>query len=128
IDPPVSEPMLAHASPAATAAALPPEEPPGTRLVSQGLRVVLNALFSVELPIANSSRFVLPRITAPACSSFWTTVASYGARKFSSIFDEQVVRPYVVQRLSFSAIGTPASGPVVFPASTAFACSIARSA
>ena len=46
--------------PAATAAALPPDEPPGTRVVSQGLRVGPKAEFSVEEPIANSSRLVLP--------------------------------------------------------------------
>ena len=40
-------------------------------------------------------------------------------------FDEHVVVPKVVQRLSFRAIGTPASGPLRFPWSTAFACIIA---
>src|SRR5437660_5670114 len=111
IEPPVSVPSAIAHRPAATAAALPPDEPPGTRVVSHGLRVVLKALFSVEEPIANSSRFVLPMMTAPASSSFFTTVASYGERNSASIFDEQVVTPNVVQRLSFSAIGTPASGP-----------------
>ena len=48
---------------AATAAAEPPEEPPGTRAGSHGLRVGLNALCSVDEPIANSSMFVLPTIT-----------------------------------------------------------------
>src|SRR5204863_1112275 len=111
-----------------TAAAEPPDDPPGTRSVSQGFRVIRNALFSVELPIANSSRLVLPMMIAPASSSLFTTVASYGARKFSSIFDEQVVVPKLVQRLSFRAIGTPASGPHRFPSSTAFACARAMSA
>jgi hypothetical protein len=55
--------------------------------------VGLNALFSVELPIANSSRLVFPRMTAPASSSFFTTVASYGERKFASMREEQVVSP-----------------------------------
>jgi hypothetical protein len=54
------------AKPAATAAALPPLLPPGTRLVSCGLRVGPNAEFSVLLPIANSSRLVLPTTMAPA--------------------------------------------------------------
>jgi hypothetical protein len=74
--PPVSEPIDATHIPPASAAALPPELPPGIRSVSHGLRVTRNALFSVELPIANSSRFVFPMITAPAASSFWMTVAS----------------------------------------------------
>src|ERR1700678_1133371 len=38
IDPPVSEPSVATARLAATAAAEPPLEPPGTRSVSTGLR------------------------------------------------------------------------------------------
>src|SRR5258707_15867157 len=114
MDPPVSEPMLAQHIPAASAAALPPLLPPGTLVVSQGLRLVLKALFSVELPIANSSRLVFPRKTAPAASSFLTTVASYGARKFSSMREEQVVVPKDVQRLSLSAMGTPARGPERF--------------
>lgn len=40
-EPPVSEPRASGTSQEATAAALPPEEPPGTRLVSQGFFVVL---------------------------------------------------------------------------------------
>jgi hypothetical protein len=36
IEPPVSVPVAAGASRAATATALPPEEPPGMRLLSQG--------------------------------------------------------------------------------------------
>ena len=37
IEPPVSVPVAAGAKRAATAAALPPDEPPGMRVVSQGL-------------------------------------------------------------------------------------------
>ena len=37
IDPPVSVPIAQGARPPATAAAEPPEEPPGTRARSQGL-------------------------------------------------------------------------------------------
>ena len=37
IEPPVSVPSAHGASPAATAAALPPDEPPGTRVRSHGL-------------------------------------------------------------------------------------------
>ena len=62
--------------PAATDAADPPDDPPGTRLKSHGLWVVPYAEFSVEEPMANSSRFVLPTITAPPLRSLVTTVAS----------------------------------------------------
>ncbi len=60
---------------AATAAAEPPEEPPGTRSRSHGLRVWPVALFSVDEPMANSSMLVLPRMTAPASWSLRTAVA-----------------------------------------------------
>ena len=78
MEPPVSEPILAHASPAATAAAEPPDEPPGTREVSQGLRAGRKAEFSFDEPMANSSRFDLPTTIAPAEISRAAAVASYG--------------------------------------------------
>src|SRR3954469_10537612 len=115
IDPPVSEPRPRAAIPDATAAALPPLEPPGTRLGSCGLRVGPNAEFSVELPMANSSRLVLPTNTAPAAARRSTTVASYGGRHPSRIRDEQVVAMPLLHRLSFSATGTPARAPVRSP-------------
>ena len=80
IEPPVSEPSAASQNRAATAAALPPELPPGTREVSHGLRVAPNALFSVDEPIANSSRFVFPMKIAPAAARRSITVASNGER------------------------------------------------
>ena len=46
------------------------------RDVSHGLRVIWNAEFSVELPMANSSMFSRPNTTAPAAFSFSITVAS----------------------------------------------------
>ena len=76
MDPPVSEPSASEAKPAATAAADPPLDPPGTRLVSWGLRVGPKAEFSVDEPMANSSRLVLPTTTAPAALRRCTTVAS----------------------------------------------------
>ena len=76
IDPPVSVPSASGARPAATAAAEPPDEPPGTRVSSQGLSVGPYALFSVDEPIANSSMFVLPKRMAPACLRRLMTVAS----------------------------------------------------
>ena len=75
IDPPVSEPREIVTSPAATAAAEPPEEPPGTRSVSHGLAVGWKAEDSVEEPKANSSMLVLPTGVAPASSMRWTQVA-----------------------------------------------------
>src|SRR3954452_11160680 len=49
-EPPVSEPSAIGTSPAATAAAEPPDEPPGTRRTSTGFRAGPYALFSVDDP------------------------------------------------------------------------------
>ena len=65
----MSLPRASAAKPAATAAALPPDDPPGTRLRSRGLRVGPKAEFSVDEPMANSSMLVLPMKTAPAAAS-----------------------------------------------------------
>src|SRR5438309_586528 len=118
IDPPVSDPNASGAIADATAAALPPLDPPGTRLGSRGLRVGPKAEFSVELPMANSSRFVLPIGTPPAATIRDTTVASYGGSQPSRIFDEHVVGTPRVHKLSFNATGTPASGPGSSPLAT----------
>src|SRR3954470_106121 len=77
-DPPVSDPSAMFTMPAATAAADPPDEPPGTRVGSIGLRAGPNALFSVDDPIANSSMFDFATMTAPASRSRATAVASNG--------------------------------------------------
>ena len=48
IEPPVSVPSVPAHRQAATAAADPPDEPPGTRSSAQGLRTGLKALFSLN--------------------------------------------------------------------------------
>ena len=73
-------PVAAGARPAATAAALPPDEPPGTRAVSQGLVTAPKAEFSLAEPMANSSQLSLPNVTMPAERRRCTTVASNGER------------------------------------------------
>jgi hypothetical protein len=77
-EPPVSDPRAAGTTPAATSAADPPDEPPGTRSGSIGCRTRPKAECSVDDPIANSSRFVFAAINAPAARSRVTTVASNG--------------------------------------------------
>ena len=76
IEPPVSEPSPQGARPAETAAAVPPPEPPGTRVGSQGLCEGPKAEFSVDEPIANSSVFVFPISGRPAALQRAATVAS----------------------------------------------------
>ncbi len=78
MEPPVSEPSASGTIRAATAAADPPLDPPGVRPSDHGLRVGPKAEFSVDDPIANSSQFVFPTMTAPAATSRSTAVAVYG--------------------------------------------------
>ncbi len=66
---------------AATAAAEPPEEPPGVScwlelVARQGLTTGPKAEVSLDEPMANSSMFSLPSITAPSRHRFEVTVES----------------------------------------------------
>src|SRR4030088_1504997 len=60
IDPPVSVPSDATQNPAATDAADPPDDPPGTRSRARGFSTGPYAEFSFDEPIANSSQFNFP--------------------------------------------------------------------
>src|SRR5919204_3172142 len=102
IEPPVSVPIAQGARPAATAAALPPEEPPGTRPRSHGLRTGPKAEFSVEEPIANSSWLVFASSGAPAPDSLATTVAVYGGRYPSRIREPDWLGTPSGQKRSFT--------------------------
>src|SRR5437588_2954705 len=65
IDPPPSLAPATGRIPAATAAAAPPEDPPGVRPGFHGLRVGPNSSGSV-MPLApNSGVLVLPKMTSP---------------------------------------------------------------
>jgi hypothetical protein len=69
----VSVPVAAGAMRAATAAAEPPEEPPGTQETSQGFFTGPKNEVSLDEPMANSSMLSLPSVTMPAAESFSTT-------------------------------------------------------
>ena len=71
-----SEPIAAVTKPAATAAALPPEEPPGVCSRDHGLRVWPKAGPLVNGHCPSSHVLVLPTMTAPAARSRRTTSAS----------------------------------------------------
>src|SRR5919201_4049506 len=66
IDPAPSEAVAHGTSPAATAAPLPPLEPPGTRSVFHGFLVTPQVSVSVKPAKASSGRLVLPITIAPA--------------------------------------------------------------
>src|SRR5438067_11518748 len=66
IEPPPSDPVAHGTAPAATAAADPPDEPPGVRLSSHGLRVIPVASLAVHGKIISSGTLVIPMGMAPA--------------------------------------------------------------
>ena len=75
-DPPPSLPWATGTMPAATAAAEPPEDPPGVRPRSHGLRTGPWAAGSVTGRIPNSGSFVVPTMTNPARRRRATTLWS----------------------------------------------------
>ena len=79
IEPAPSDAVAAAHSPAATAAALPPLDPPGLRSVFHGLRVIPKAGPSVSPMIASSGVFVLPMTIAPAARRRRTSSLSWVA-------------------------------------------------
>src|SRR5690242_15488529 len=74
-----SDPIAAATRPAATAAALPPDDPPGVCSRDHGLRVCPNAGPLVNGHCPSSHVLVLPTMTAPAALSRRTTSESAGA-------------------------------------------------
>src|SRR6266508_3840724 len=75
-EPPMSLPIPSTACPAATAAADPPLDPPGTLVGSHGLRVGPNPEFSVDALTVKTKTLVLPSTTTPAGLSRATTLAN----------------------------------------------------
>src|ERR1700689_5293778 len=95
IEPPVSVAVAPRQGRAATAAAEPPDEPPGTSVVlapsrRHGLTTGPKHEVSFDEPIANSSLLSLPSITAPSRQSCEVTVDSYGGTKLPRIFEHAV--------------------------------------
>ncbi len=79
MEPPVSVATAAGTSPAATAAADPPLDPPGTKSRLHGLRVPVPSGCWVVMPQPNSWDLVRPTMTAPARRSLRTIPASVAA-------------------------------------------------
>ncbi len=79
IEPAPSEPIAAGTTPAATAAAAPPLEPPGVWSVFQGLRVAPCRGVSVKCHWPTSGAWVLPITIAPASRRRRTASASRAA-------------------------------------------------
>src|SRR5437868_11915833 len=103
IEPPVSVPVAAGHSRAATAVELPPDEPPGASGAlppsarRHGEITLPKALVSFDEPIANWSMLSLPSIPAPASQSLPETVDSYGGVKPSRLWLAAVEAPRLGQ-------------------------------
>ncbi len=127
IEPAPSAPSAAGTSPAATAAAEPPLEPPGVRSRSHGLRVTPQVADSVNGHRPSSGIVVLPTTTMPASRSRRTTSASEGARRVIAPVPRLVTWPSR-SISSLTASGTPSSGPSSPARRRASASSASRSA
>ncbi len=97
----MSVPRLIGASPAATAAADPEEDPAGERSVSQGLRAGGKSTSQDGPPWAYSQVAFLPSRTAPAASSFATQALSSAGTLSASSRDCAVVRTPATSKTSF---------------------------
>src|SRR5688572_4617023 len=118
--------------PAAAAADAPPEEPPGVRLSSQGLRVIPVSGLSVTPFQPNSGVAVLPSSTAPDSFRRATEGASSGAGSAVVVFEPRRVGQPLASTRSLTLVGTPSTGPSGAPfihrASEALAAARAPSA
>ena len=114
IDPPPSLAWPMGTSPAATAAADPPLEPPVERVVSQGLRVGPYACGSVVGRMPSSGVFVLPTVTRPAARKRAARAVSAGSvqpRSLRNAMPSWKGSPAECADRSLSTKGTPRKGP-----------------
>ena len=84
-EPAVSVPSATSTSPAATAAPLPPLEPPVIRVGSHGFSAGPKCGLLVIAPNANSWVFSFPTIVAPAARSRATHSASRSGTRWSTL-------------------------------------------
>ena len=110
IEPAPSDAEAPAQRPAATAAPLPPLDPPGVWATFQGLRVTPQPSDSVSPMIASSGSLVFPRITAPAAAQPRGELGSPRGPGSPYATVPWVVMSPARSWLSFSAIGTPSSG------------------
>src|SRR6185312_9287233 len=110
IEPPVSVPVAPRQRPAATAAAEPPDEPPGTSFASEPFRrqgdvTAPKYEVSFDEPMANSSQLSLPSITAPSRQRLAVTVDSYSGLNPSRMWLAAWVCTPLVAKRSFTPSG-----------------------
>ena len=128
-DPPPSVASAKATMPSATAAALPPEEPPLLRSGAKGLPVGPKSGLSHTPLNPRTGLFVLPSTIAPAASMRSTheqlksIVRSWSAGMPPNV-DGQ---PGLKSKRSFIAVGTPCSGPIGPPLMSVLSAARARS-
>src|SRR5437667_400624 len=107
----MSLPTSSGVSPAASAAAPPPVDPPGVRAGSHGFTVRPKIGLSACQSARTGGTFVLPTMTAPALRTRVVAGASWSETKRDHSGTPTVVRRPVTLIDSFSVIGRPRSGP-----------------
>src|ERR1700676_2224920 len=111
IDPPWSPPSAIGTSPAATSAALPPDEPPALCAGLCGLRITPLAQVWLAPEKHKSSQAALPAMVPPASKIRVTTVASSSGTYPSSSAEPFIIGTPATQILSLIAIFLPLSRP-----------------
>ncbi len=126
-DPMPSLPRAIGTIPAATAAALPPEDPPAVRERSQGLRET-PCTPSVVPKTHSSGTLVSPTTIAPAARSRATVTWSSADGVSGVAADPTRIDSPRTARLSLTANGTPASGSSARSPRAASSCASASAA
>src|SRR6266849_9669756 len=111
IDPPWSPPSAIGTSPAATSAALPPDEPPALCAGLCGLRITPLAQVWLAPEKQRSSQAALPAMVPPAARIRVTTVASSSGTYPSSSTEPFIIGTPETQILSLIATCLPLSSP-----------------
>src|ERR1700675_4082304 len=93
--------------PPATAAAVPPDDPPGVREKSHGFLVVPCNLVETQLMPPNSLAVVWAVRTAPVARSRVIEVWSYSDTRSLKIIDASVYGQSLTRSSSFTPNGTP---------------------
>jgi len=106
---PGTPPAPGPTPPPVDAAPVPPEDPDGVRVRSCGLRICPPSELCAA-PDANSDRFALAMMIAPAARNCFTTNASSGGIEPSSSTEPPVVGMSAVSILSLMITGMPCNG------------------
>ena len=110
MEPPPSLPVPIGRRPPATAAAVPPDDPPGVRSRFQGLRVVPCNSVEVQLMPPNSGAAVWAVSTAPAARRRDSDVSSWSDTRSLKMIEASVYGHPSTFSSSLTPKGTPPKG------------------